>query len=240
MTHAEMDELYELFVLGALEPEQAAEIEQHVSTSCEYCIQHIGEAQFVTAAMSGLAEPLKPPAHLRKRVLASVKPERRSPSWLFAVGGLSAACAALLAIAIWFGTSNAGYQQQISSLQVERTQLREAVQILSRSETRSVKFGVAENQPHGRVFVNRNGGVVFVGSQLPALASNRTFQLWLVPGKGAPQSEGLFRSNAAGNAVQVRSTPVDTSRFQAVAVSIEPAGGSPAPSTKPILVVPLG
>ncbi len=240
MTHAEMDELYELYVLGALESEEAAEIDQHVRSSCEYCLQHIQDAVSVTAALSGIAEPHTPPARLRRRAIAAVQPgEQRSRGWLLAVAALGAACAALLIIAIWTGSSLSKYRQQISSLEAERTQLQEAVQILSRSETRAVKFGLAENQPHGRVFVNPNSGVVFVGSQLPKLAGDRTFQLWLIPGKGAPESAGVFRPNSAGDVVSVRQQPVDTSRIQAIAVSVEPRGGSPAPTTKPILIVPL-
>ena len=240
MTHEEMNELYELYVLGTLEPDQAAEINQHVVDACEYCMQHIQEATLLASALAGLAEPQTPPARLRQRVIATVKPPAKARGWLFAVGGLSAACAALLALAVWTSNSVQTYRGQIASLQTERDQLREAVQILSKSETRTVQFGLADNRPHGRIFVNRNNGVVFVGSQLPELASNRTFQLWLIPTTGAPESAGLFRPNASGDVVRVRQVPVDTSRIHAVAVSVEPQGGSPAPTTTPILVVPLG
>ena len=240
MTHAEMDDLYELYVLGTLEPAEAAEIEEHVQTRCEYCLQHLQDALTVSAAMSGLAEEHAPPQRLRQRILASVKPEKRSSSWLFAVAGLSAACAALVAFAIWSSSNLNRYRDQVADLQVQRNELRSAVEILSQSETRTVQFGRAANQPHGRVFVNPRQGLVFVGSQLPQLASNRTFQLWLIPATGAPESVGLFRPNAAGNFVNVRTTPVDTSRIHAVAVSVEPPGGSPAPTTKPVLIVPLG
>ncbi len=239
MTHAEMDELYELWVLGALEPEQATEIEEHVSTQCAYCLQHIQDAVVVTSAMSGMAEEQKPPSRLRHRVLASVRPETRNRGWLFAVAGLSTACAALVALVLWSVDSVRSYRAEVANLQTERNQLREAVEILSKSETRTVQFGLA-NQPHGRVFVNRNRGVVFVGSDLPQLASDRTFQLWLIPSTGAPQSVGLFRPNTAGDFVSVRREPVDTARIHAVAVSVEPSGGSPAPTTKPVLIVPLG
>ncbi len=44
MTHSEMDELYELYALGALEPEPAAEIEAHLTTQCSYCMERIQEA----------------------------------------------------------------------------------------------------------------------------------------------------------------------------------------------------
>jgi anti-sigma-K factor RskA len=239
MTHPEMKDLYELYALGVLEAPEAAEIEEHLRTECAYCSEQVAEARHVVAAMSGLAELKDPPASLRRRVIGSVKPEPPKRSWLFAVAGLSAACAALLAVVLWTGSAMRTYREQISELQVERRQLREALEILSRTDTKTVQFGSAE-QPHGRVFVNRNNGLVFVGSRLPQLASNRTFQLWLIPAAGAPESAGLFRPNAAGDFVNVRTTPVDTSRIQAVAVSVEPPGGSPAPTTKPILIVPLG
>lgn len=239
MTHAEMDELYELYVLGALEAAEATEIEQHVETQCAYCLEHVHAAAMVASAMSGMAEPADPPSRLRQRVIASVKLEAPKRSWTFAIAALGVACAGLFAFSLWTAASLRSSRSEIADLQSQRDQLREVVEILSKSDTKTVQFGLA-NQAHGRVFVNRDRGVVFVGSELPPLAADRTFQLWLVPGSGAPESLGLFRPNAAGNAVRVRTTPIDTGRIQAVAVSVEPPGGSPAPTTKPILIVPLG
>jgi anti-sigma-K factor RskA len=240
MTHNEMSELYELYVLGALEPEETAAIDEHVRSQCDYCATHIGDATLVAASMSGMADLQKPPARLRQRVIASVKPEQtKNRNWLWAVAALSAACVALVIWAIGSASSIRTYREQISELTAERGQLREAVEILSRSETRTVQFGRADNQAHGRVFVNRNRGLVFVGSQLPELTANRTFQLWLIPGAGAPQSAGVFRPNPAGDFVDVQTRPI-AAGIQAVAVSVEPNGGSPAPTTTPILVVPLG
>ncbi len=240
MTHDEMQELYELYVLGALEPEEAAEIDEHVRTRCEYCNAHIADAAVVAASLSALAEAQKPPARLRQRVIASVTPEpTKNRRWFWAVAALSAACAALAALAINSSSSIRTYREQVSELTAQRSQLREAVEILSRSETRTVQFGRADNQTHGRIFVNSNHGLVFVGSQLPQLAANRTFQLWLIPAAGAPQSAGVFRPNVAGDFVNVRTTPIGAG-IQAVAVSVEPNGGSTAPTTTPILVVPLG
>jgi anti-sigma-K factor RskA len=240
MTHAEMDDLYELFVLGALEPEAAAEIRQHLDDRCEYCLSHVQEALLVSAGLSALADPQQPPRELRERILASVKREKPKRSWHLAIGALGVACAALLALALWSQSRVQSYQQRVTDLEGQRDQLRAAVEILSQSQTRTVQFGLADNKPHGRVFVNPQRGLVFVGSQLPELANDRTFELWLVPAQGAPQPVTVFRPNTTGNFVAVRNTPVDTARMQAVAVSVEPLGGSPAPTTTPILVVPLG
>lgn len=239
MTHAEMNELYELYALGILEAEEAAEIETHLHDECAHCLEHVRQALEVTAALAGLADQQKPPKDLRKRVLATVLPARRSRAWTFAIAGLSAAC---IVLAIFLGLTASrirGLDNRLQTLRSERDQLRLAVEALSRPDTRTAGFGATNDLPHGRVFVNP-GGLVFVGSQLPQLASDRTFELWLIPKTGAPQAAGLFRSNATGNSVHVSSLPVSVAQTAAVAVSVEPSQGSSAPTTKPILVIPIG
>jgi len=242
MTHAEMDELYELYALGVLEPELGAEIEQHLEENCAHCITRVREASSLVAALPGVAPSVEPPASLRARIVASVKPPQRAARWAFAVAALSAACLVLLVYSFWSSNDLRSARAQLASLTHERNELRSAVEILSRPETRAVEFGKSENVPHGRVLVNRSGGLVFVGSQLPALAGNRTFELWLIPAaKGAaPQPAGIFRPDSSGNSVDVSPIPVNTSQIAAVAVSVEPPGGSSAPTTTPILVVPIG
>jgi len=238
MTHPEMNELYELYLLAALEPELAREIETHINEQCVYCRERLEEAAVVTAALSGMAEEKEPPKHLRARLLASVRAPRPAANWVYVMGALAAACLALVIYAGWSINTARTLREQIGALTIERDQLRSAVEVLSRPDTRMVQFG-APAAPQGRVFLSRNG-VVFAGSRLPQLASDKAFQLWLIPAQGAPQSAGVFRANAAGNFVNVVSGPLDLSRIQAVAVSVEPSQGSPAPTTKPILVVSLG
>lgn len=245
MTHAEMESLYELYVLGVLEPDLAAEIDAHLKDDCQECTAGVARATRVVAALSGLAEPVQPPPELRDRVLASVRrrPEVtpiRKPnrlSWL--APALAAACVILAVAAGWFGSQLNKAQDELATVRGERNQLRSALEILSKSDTRAVQFGRAQTVPHGRVLASRGGGLVFVGSNLPRLAANRTYQLWLVPNTGAPKSGGLFKPNAAGDSVQVSQIAANPAENKAVAVSIEPEGGSPAPTTTPIIVVPL-
>jgi hypothetical protein len=239
MTHPEMNELYELYLLGTLEPELASEIDSHVVDRCEYCGERLREAAVVVAAMSGMAEQVDPPKHLRERVLASVRPRKQSTGWIYAVGGLVAACVILFAYTLWSANTARSLREEISALSQERDQLRSAVEVLSRPDTRMVEFG-KQNAASGRVFLSSNGGVVIAGSQLPQLASDKTFQLWLIPANGAPRSAGLFRANAQGGFVNVVPGPLNLRQIQAVAVSVEPRQGSPAPTTAPILVVSIG
>lgn len=239
MTHAEMDELYELFVLDALETSEAAEIRQHLRDGCSHCEAGVREATATMAALAEIPDRVDPPSELRERVLSSIRPApQKRKSWTTSLAMLSAACVALVAVCLWLGDEANHLRARLSEISRERNALQEALKVLSRPDTRAVQFGKID-QPAGRVFVNRNGGLVFVASRLPKIGSDRTFQLWLVPPSGAPRSAGLFRSDGNGESVNVSTVPVDPTTTKAVAVSVEPAAGSTAPTTTPIIVAAL-
>lgn len=240
MNHSEMGELYELFVLGALEREAAGEIEQHLRDGCTHCETKVREAGALMAAFAATVDLKQPPTHLRSRVLSSVRPggipkRTNRPVSIYVLAGL---CAALLAVCVWLGTETRDLRSRLTEAAQERNALQSALKSLGRSGTRTVQFGKA-NQPEGKVFVNPSGGLVFVADRLPRLASDRTFQLWLVPPTGAPRSAGLFRSDENGSSVTVSNVAVDPATTKAVAVSVEPASGSNAPTTTPIIVAGL-
>ncbi|SRR5581483_4395911 len=240
MNHREIeDQVYELYVLDVLETAESEEIDAHLRNGCEYCQAKLLQARRVGAALSGMANQVEPPAALRRRVLASVAPRAHSRYWWYSIAGLAAACIALLALSIWSVQQNKTVTTQLAHMRAQRDQLRSALELMSRSETRAVQFGNLENAPQGRVFVSRNGGIVFVGTKLPSLPTNKTFELWVVPATGAPLPAGTFRPDANNASVNITPPNINASGAAAVAVSIEPAGGSNAPTTKPFLIVPL-
>jgi anti-sigma-K factor RskA len=155
------------------------------------------------------------------------------------VQALAVACIALVAIGAWLSIELSRKQRTLQHVTGERDHLRFALEIMARSETRQVQFGQSDNVAHGRVFVTPKGTFVLIGSDLPSIASDRTFELWLIPKGAAPVPAGLFKANSGGTAVHVYQEPVNLSQISAVAVTVEPGQGSLAPTTKPFLVVPL-
>jgi anti-sigma-K factor RskA len=87
-----------------------------------------------------------------------------------------------------------------------------------------------------RAFMSRNRGMAFAASQLPALPADRVYQLWVIPQGQAPVSAGLLQPDAGGNASTFFEMPAGLPPPQVVAVTIEPAGGVPAPTGDKVLV----
>jgi Anti-sigma-K factor rskA len=241
MTHAEMNELYELYSLGALDHDDAVRLDEHVAQGCEYCLEHIVDAVNFTAQLSGMAELVPPRAGMRKRVMACVQPEKStgSRSWIAGFALLAAACACLAVFSFWSVQQARDRGAELQRVLEERNQLRGALQILTEQQTRTVRFGETGKAAHGWLFVNRETGFVFVGSNLPQVAEDRVFELWLVPSKGSPAPAGLFRPDSTGQFVLTSRMQITPSQYTAVAVSVEPRSGSNAPTTKPLLIVPL-
>ncbi len=242
MTHAEMDQLYDLYSIGGLDFAEAVEIDTHLAEGCEYCQAHVQDAVTFTAGLSGLASMVAPSPGVRERLLASVRPPKSvSPArtWIAAFSVLAAACAGLVIFAVSMAQQSRDIRAELERVAGERNQLRSALQILTEQQTRTISFGKTGNAAHGWLFVNSGTGFVFVGSNLPPLANGRTFEFWLVPAKGNPAPAGLFRPDSNGQFVLTSRTPITPSQYAAVAVSVEPQGGSPAPTTTPFLIVPL-
>jgi anti-sigma-K factor RskA len=86
-----------------------------------------------------------------------------------------------------------------------------------------------------RAFWSRSRGMVFNASNLPPLPAGRTYQLWVVTAQ-APISAGLLTPDTQGSVSEVFNTPPDIPQPVAMAVTIEPAGGVPAPTGDKYLV----
>jgi anti-sigma-K factor RskA len=90
-----------------------------------------------------------------------------------------------------------------------------------------------------KAFVSRSqNAIIFTARDLPALPSARVYQLWAVAA-GQAISAGTFVPDARGRSQLVADVPALTTRPDALAVTVEPEGGVPAPTgPKYLLGVP--
>jgi anti-sigma-K factor RskA len=91
--------------------------------------------------------------------------------------------------------------------------------------------------PSARLYWNRGARqVVLAAFSLPPAPSGRTYQLWGIAGAGStPVSLGTFNTSPAGEGRHTASVPAGL-EIALGAVTEEPAGGSPQPTTQPFLV----
>jgi anti-sigma-K factor RskA len=76
--------------------------------------------------------------------------------------------------------------------------------------------------------------LVMAAFDLPPAEAGRTYQLWGIQTGLDPVSLGVFQTDAQGRALLVQTVP-DGLDFEISAVTDEPAGGSPQPTTTPFL-----
>jgi anti-sigma-K factor RskA len=231
MTCEELRPEYGAFALASAEDPERAEILAHLHRHCPECVAGVRSALATVAAMSGAVQIADPPKHLRKRLVAMVSPvpsRRRFAVWF------PWAVAAVLALVLLSVSIPARFRNP-NNTATAQARFDEVLSILKDPVTKDVAFG--DPTARGRFFVSSNKGVVFIAAHLPKLQAGRTFEMWLIPASGKPVPAGTFDALGDSTAVYVRPGPVVNAA--AMAISVEPAGGSAQPTTTPIVVSKL-
>jgi anti-sigma-K factor RskA len=256
MDCAQLREHYEDYALGVLEGPELTELEAHLARGCDVCTPGVERARWLVSQLAFAAPEQTPSAAARAKLMQAVHPAKapeRQRSWLPVWVWLPAAAAILFAMYTMnenrklqqdiaqLDASLHTAQQQRQALQAEGERYARAMAIMAAPGTRRVEMKSASNMPTLSAYVHTQMGVVIDARNVPMPAVGRTFQLWLVPkaGKGAPISMGLYMPDANGNVLTVAGPPQNVGDMAALAVTDEPNGGSPQPTSKPMWVGPL-
>ena len=81
--------------------------------------------------------------------------------------------------------------------------------------------------------------MLFYTANLHSLSSDHTYELWLIPTVGNPVDIGIFNTDTQGNGQVILTTLPQGLTAKAFAVTIERAGGVPAPKGPMVLVGPV-
>ncbi len=252
MAHNErFEELVALRALGLPMGADGAEFARHLA-GCPECERLLAELREAAATLSTTVVPLAPPPDLRRRILGSLTEAPRAvarprPS---IVPWMLAAAAALLVVIV--GLDDARLRRQREELR-SRTddlsaRLASAKQDLARQDLRArvlesddvrlLFLGGKGPQPdaRGKVFWSPKAkrGVLLAGN-LAVLPSGKQYELWVFA-KGKPVPAGVFDADSSGRAVFESRDLSAVDRAENFAVTVEPAGGVPAP-TGPIVLV---
>jgi hypothetical protein len=121
-------------------------------------------------------------------------------------------------------------------LQTERNRLDQSTQLAALASDPSLRVvrlrGTEKGQSiEGHALIAGGTQMVFYASQLPALPANRVWQLWLVRSSGtAIASAGTFVADAGKRGFVAFRDSALLGGVTAMAVTDEPAGGSPQPT----------
>jgi anti-sigma-K factor RskA len=219
-----VDELIAGQALYALSPDDEERVALHVA-ECDRCRRQLREAEALAASLAYTVPAVAPPPDLRDRVLAAVEPvvdaaparpvetrpqpARRSRSWWprIAAVAVPALAVAVVGLVIW----NVSLHSDLNGLHSQ------------------LYHGQAGNlRGVGNVIVKQDGNATLYASIRPAPAG-KTYEARVIRGKVALPA-GLFEGGGTVNLKLTRNArPGDV-----IAVTIEPAGGTKAPTTPPI------
>ena len=244
------------YLLDELSPGERSELEHHLG-SCGECRAELDKLRAAEALLTLTSAETAPPPRARARLMAAIEHEPRMAvvtgsahrrAWWIWIP-----TAATLALAIAVGLlwqENSDLREKADKLaaleaqeQLDTQKSKEMVVDLTAKG--ALHMNLSETgmppQPHGKATYNpKDGGIVFVGSNLVQLPEGSTYQLWIVPvNGGTPIPAGTFKPGPQGTAV-VMKHDVPKVRPKMFAVSVEPEKPGRREPTSPMVLSSSG
>lgn len=246
----ELEELYPAYVLDAVDEKEKKRIEAHMAT-CHRCSEIVAGYCSVADQLPYALPMVEPPADLKYRVLQAALPRARAeePSasvWQALVEGFGkllrspALSAVTLLLVVALGIWNVSLQnqvaQQIASNQqmaAEMSSERAMMNTMAYADAQPKRLESTSEAPQaiGRLFMASDlNALALIVYDMPTLKPDQVYQIWLIDPKGNRTSGGTFAVDAYGRGwVYIRS-PQPLSNYQGIGITMEPMGGSPAPT----------
>jgi len=206
MERTEIRELSAAYALDALDEDERRRFEEHLA-HCEECQETVAAFHDTAASLAHGVEAHPPPTSLRERILVEARSEGQNvvplrSRWSFRLTSAVAAVAATAAIA--FGIWAASLHDQLGN----RPQ---AIQLTG---------------ANGQLIIGQDGAATLIVDDLSAAPGGKTYEAWVISDEQTKPA-GTFAGGGTRTAFALtRSVPDGAT----VAVTVEPAGGSEAPT----------
>jgi anti-sigma-K factor RskA len=258
VTCAELKELIGAYALGALDPIERAAVEAHLAEPThDGCQEALASAEEAASLLAAALPPFLPTKGVWQGIERRIgAPQRNRWSEAFA---WTAAAAAVL-ILVWVlkdrdrvqGEVAANVQQaktaddararcvaDLDKTKANERLQRDALELLQKPSSRLIALAPqAGETSHASVILGTTEQRAFVvGSGLSA-PSGKDYELWIIRGDKPPIPAGVLRSDPTTGGLLAAIDPklLEGGQPDAIAVTLEPAGGSTTP-TLPIRLV---
>ncbi|MDQ5828003.1 MAG: anti-sigma factor [Chloroflexota bacterium] len=236
MDRRRFEELKDAYVLGAIAEEERRQFEEYVAVHPERQAE-VEELGAVAGLLALSPQEQEPSPELRSRIMDAVGAEAVHPnpshrSWLawlrelLSVRSLAPGAAALLVIGLFSWSM---------LLRGEVQDLQGRVQTLQSQPQgpQMVTLGGAGTDQRARAeLVTLEGDrAVLVVENMPPVPEGKTYQIWVIEDE-VPKPSGLFKPRQDSVAAVVEH-PLGGG--DVIAVTVEPEGGSPKPTSEPML-----
>ncbi|MDX6604615.1 MAG: hypothetical protein QOF23_1124 [Solirubrobacterales bacterium] len=239
--HERWSEDLAAYMVGALDHEEAVELERHAE-GCERCREQIRWLTPAVQALSDSIEPLEPPRELRSRILAEVRSDaaRAARASRPRDGYAAAPRNRLTAWLRGSGSGPIGRRRAVALAAVALIVAAVAGYTIGRggSGGSTSTTTVAVGHPPGvtaKVIREGDRGTLRLAN-VRRLPENRVLEAWVRRDGEVKPVRKLFVPDRGGSA---STTIGDMRNVDLVMVTAEPAGGSEAPTSSPIVKVPI-
>ena len=242
------EDLAAAYALGALTDEERREFEAYLAEHPELQaeVEELGE----TARLLALApQEHEPSPNLRRNLLERVgaapdtplmdRPRRQAGlGTLLGPGGLAAA-AAVVAVLVGLFAWNLSLQNSNEALRADVQELRDESEALQAEvedrRTYELQGSGTASEARGQLAMIGDDRAVLVAENLPPAPEGQVYEAWVLR-DGVPEPAGLFEPRDGSAAAPVEA-PMEGA--DAVAVTLEPDGGSPMPTGDVLLTASL-
>jgi anti-sigma-K factor RskA len=255
MTSVDLHTLTGAYAVGALTGREAVAFDRHLAR-CDACAQEVRELR-ETAARLALAVAEVPPAGLRTRVMAALPEVRQLPPETS--GGRRAPVTVLpltagrrwrqrlpyLAVAACLALAGVATGVAVNARDQVNAQHDRTARVERQTEALSALVAAPDADFHTGGLTDGGTATVVASASLertallyhglPALTGAKVYELWYSRG-GTMVPAGLLESDRTTGSALLNGHPEGA---DGVGLTVEPAGGSPAPTTTALGVIPL-
>jgi len=251
------------YALNALPPRDRDRFERHL-TACPACAEEVRGLRETAARLAG-ATAAAPPARLKERVFAEVARTRQLPpagtaarawpwrgrwpasarrrarsagaggwgGWWGARPFVLAGTAVFLVAAVVFGSMALISQHKLNAAQAREHML---AAVLTAPDAKMMTSAVTGGGTATIVMSHQARALAFSSAGLPSLPPRKAYELWLM-GPPGTRSAAMLPRPAHGMTSPVIATGLRAG--DTVELTVEPSGGAPHPTTRPLLLMTL-